>query len=305
MKPSRGKPLIWYGHLTSERRLRAVGWSYVSPGLLWLALLLVLPTVALVAVSFTQRGDYGEIIWNFTFNNFRRAAGHGLFGWSADILWIFGRSVVVAAVTTIVCVLLAFPLALFVANKPARTRHLWLALVMIPFCTNLVVRTYAWMLILSKDFPPARLARHWGLIDADTALYPSQFAIYLGMISSFLPFTVLPIYACIERLDWSLVEAAGDLYASWPRVWRHAILPQAWPGLLAAVVLTFVPAMGMFVVPRLLGGSKYMLVGDLIQQQFNESRDYPFGAALSMVLVALTLAGLWLTWRRRGEANLP
>lgn len=292
------KRILWHGELTTTRSLRWRGLLWIAAGMAWLLAFLALPALLLVVIAFAQRGDYGEIEWSWTTENFTRLAGFGLWGWEPNILWILGRSVVVAAVTSAVCVALAYPLAFFLASKPRRTRYIWVSVVMIPFCTNLVVRTYAWMLLLSSQLPPARFAQWLGWIPGDAALYPSQFAVYLGMISSLLPFTALPLYTNVERLDWSIVEAARDLYASPWRVFRHGVLPQTSAGLSVALVLTFIPAMGMFVVPRLLGGAKYLLVGDLIQQQFTESRDYPFGAALSLGLVLLTLLGLAVSWRR-------
>lgn len=213
------------------------------------------------------------------------------------ILW---RSAVVAFVTTLVSVLLSYPLCFFIAGRPQRTRYLWLTLVIIPFWTNMVIRTYAWFLILSPQMPIARLAAYLGIIAQGAPLYPNAFAVYLGMVSIFLPFVTLPLYASVERLDWSLVEAAQDLYASPVSVFTQAILPQTMPGLSVGIILTFVPAMGVFVVPDLLGGAKYMLVGNLIQQQFGPSRDWPFGAAISMGLMVLTLVGI-MVYRRRGK----
>jgi spermidine/putrescine transport system permease protein len=165
----------------------------------------------------------------------------------------------------------------------------------------MVIRTYAWFLILAPDLPPARLASFLGFIPPETALYPSAFAVYLGMISMFLPFVSLPLYSSVERLDWELVEAAQDLYASRIRVFTHAIFPQTLPGLSVGIILTFVPAMGMFVVPDMLGGSRYMLVGNLIQQQFGASRDWAFGSAISMGLMVLTLFSLQLYRSRSKE----
>jgi spermidine/putrescine transport system permease protein len=214
------------------------------------------------------------------------------------ILW---RSVVVAFFTTLISVVLSYPLCFFIAARPARSRYLWLTLVIIPFWTNMVIRTYAWFLILAPELPFARLAAWLGFIAEGAPLYPNAFAVYIGMVSMFLPFVALPLYASVERLDWSLVEAANDLYAGRTRVFTQAIVPQTLPGLSVGIVLTFVPAMGMFVVPDLLGGAKYMLVGNLIQQQFGTSRDWPFGAAVSMALMALTMISLQLYRRRSKE----
>lgn len=292
--------IIWYGELATLRRLRGRGGILLSGGVLWLAGFLMLPALALVAVAFARCGPYGEIVWSFSLENFRRLLGFGLASagtggeaWSADYLWILGRSVWVAMVTTVLAVVLSYPLAFFIAGRPRRTRYLWLALVIIPFCTNLVVRTYAWMLILSQQSPPARLAQWLGLLPDGVGFYPGAMAVYLGMVSSFLPFATLPLYTSVERLDWSLLEAARDLYASRRRVFVHAILPQTLPGLTVAVILTFIPAMGIFLVPDLLGGARTMLVGNVIQQQFGQSRDIPFGAAVSLALMALTLVGLF------------
>jgi spermidine/putrescine transport system permease protein len=152
--------------------------------------------------------------------------------------------------------------------------------------------------------PLAQLASFLKLIPPDTPLYPSAFAVYMGMVSIFLPFVALPLYSSVERLDWSLVEAAQDLYASRVRVFTQAILPQTLPGLTVGVILTFVPTMGMFIVPNLLGGAKYMLVGNLIQQQFGPSRDWPFGAAISMALMVLTMVSLQIYRRRSKEVDV-
>ncbi len=292
--------ISWYGELATRQRLLRRGAALLVPGMLWLALFLVLPGLVLVAVSLITRGAYGELEWVFTLENYRRLAGFSVFGWTGDYILILWRSIVVAAVTTAISVILSYPLCFFIAGRPARSRYLCLTLIVIPFWTNMVIRAYAWMLILSPDMPFARLAASLGLIPDGTPLYPNAAAVYLGMISMFLPFVTLPLYASVERLDWSLVEAARDLYASPVRVFYQAILPQTLPGLSVGIILTFIPAMGMFVVPDLLGGAKYMLVGNVIQQQFGASRDWPFGAAVSMGLMVLTMIALQLH-RRKGK----
>jgi spermidine/putrescine transport system permease protein len=295
--------ITWYGELTTRRRLLKRGLVLLLPGMLWLILFLVLPGIVLVVVSVLSRGSYGQVEYVFTLENYRRLAGFSFFGWTGDYLLIIWRSVVVAFVTTLISVLLSYPLCFFIAGRPERRRYMWLTLVIIPFWTNMVIRTYAWFLILSPEMPVARLAALLGFIPRGAPLYPNAFAVYLGMVSMFLPFVTLPLYASVERLDWSLVEAAQDLYASRVRVFIHAILPQTMPGLSVGIILTFVPAMGMFVVPDLLGGAKYMLIGNLIQQQFGPSRDWPFGAAISMALMVLTLIGLRIYRRRSREVE--
>ncbi|MEA3232864.1 MAG: ABC transporter permease [Thermodesulfobacteriota bacterium] len=294
------KLLVWYGELTTSRSLSKRGLMFLSPGMLWLLIFLVLPGLVLIVASFAGRGAYGELVWEFSLENYKRLSGFGIFGWTADYLVIVWRSVWVAFVTTALSVILSYPLCFFIAGRPERTRYLWLTLVIIPFWTNMVIRTYAWFLILAPELPFAKLAAFLGFTSAGSPLYPSAFAVYLGMVSMFLPFVTLPLYSSIERLDWELVEAAQDLYASRVRVFMQAILPQTLPGLSVGVILTFVPAMGMFVVPDLLGGAKYMLVGNLIQQQFGASRDWAFGAAISMGLMVLTMFSLYL-YRRRSK----
>lgn len=295
------KLLVWYGELTSRRSLLKRGALFLVPGMLWLLVFIVLPGLVLIGVSLATRGSYGQLEWQFTLENYKRLAGFSLFGWTADYLMILWRSVVVAFFTTLISVILSYPLCFFIAARPERSRYMWLTLVIIPFWTNMVIRTYAWFLILAPELPFAKLAALLGLIPEGAPLYPNAFAVYIGMVSMFLPFVALPLYASVERLDWTLVEAANDLYASRIRVFTQAIVPQTLPGLSVGIVLTFVPAMGMFVVPDLLGGAKYMLVGNLIQQQFGASRDWPFGAAVSMGLMALTMVSLQLYRRRSKE----
>lgn len=290
--------VVEHGDLTTVGRLQRRSLLLGGPALAWLTLFLVLPGLLVAALAFASRGDYGQVVWSFTWENLTRLAGHGVFGWSADYLIILGRSVLLAGATTLIALALAFPLCFVIAAQRPRLRYLLLALVTIPFCTNLVIRTYGWMLLFSSQLPPAQIAGWLGLIDQGAGLYPSSFAVYVGMVNAILPFAILPLYPSVERLDWSLVEAARDCYAGRLRTFRHAILPQCLPGLGTAFVLTFIPAIGMFVVSDLLGGAKYMLVGNLIQQQFGASRDWPFGAAICLGLIVLTLVGVWLLRRR-------
>lgn len=269
-----------------------VGAFWIAPGLAWLIVFLAAPLLALAPLGFAARGADGQIVWEFSLSNYQRLAGFGSAGWSADTLLILARSVWTAALTSVVCAALGYPLAFMIAGGSERGRRARLALVVIPIFTNLVIRTYAWTLLLGGQAPPAALARALGLIPESAALYPGAFATQLGMVSALLPFAALPLYASVERLDPAIVDAARDLYASRWRVFRHAVLPQTRPGLITALIMTFIPALGIFIVPDLLGGSKYMLIGGLIQQQFGESRDLPYGAAISLALTILSLAAV-------------
>jgi len=296
----KGSSILWRGEMTTRRALTGRGLSFLSGGMLWLLGFLILPSLIFIALSFAERGVYGEVIWTFSLENYRRLAGFSSFGWTPDYLLILGRSVIVAFVTTSVAILLSYPLTFFIASRPERSRFMWLVIIIIPFWTNIVIRTYAWFFLFSPEFPFAKIAAFFGLIPDGASLYPSAFAVYVGMISDYLPFLALPLYSSVERLDWSLVEAAQDLYASRIRVFMQAILPQTAPGLTVGIILTFVPTMATFVVPDLLGGAKYMLVGNLIHQQFGASRDWPFGAAISMALMLMTLFSMRI-YRRKGK----
>jgi spermidine/putrescine transport system permease protein len=296
--------ILWRGEMTTKGSLYSRGLAMLSGGIGWLMIFLVLPGLLFVGVSFATRGDYGELIWKFTVENYERLLGFSIFGWTPDYIIIIFRSIEVAFVTTLISVILSYPLSFFIASRPAKSRYLWLTLIIVPFWTNMVIRTYAWFYLLSPELPLAKIAIFLGFIPEGTPLYPNAFAVYLGMVSVFLPFVTLPLYASVERLDWSLVEAAQDLYSSQFRVFMQAILPQTAPGLSVGVILTFVPAMATFVVPDLLGGAKYMLIGNLIQQQFGSSRDWPFGAAVSLGLMVLTMISLQIYSRKGKEIEI-
>ena len=264
-----------------------------GPGLLWLTLFLLGPLLAIVFISFLTRGAYGQIQWPPTLENYRRLVGFGPFGFESLYPLIFLRSLALGALTTLLCLLTGFPLAWFIATLPARFKTAALTLVVIPFWTNLLVRTYAWQVLLGPDGWVSQLAAMLGVVPPGTPLYPGLFAVSLGMLCDFLPFMVLPLYASMEKLDWDLVDAAMDLGASPLRSFWHAVLPQARPGLVAGSLLVFLPATAQFVIPDLLGGAKIALLGNAIQQQFGPSRDWPFGSAIATSALLLVLAGIW------------
>lgn len=272
-----------------------------GPGILWVGVFLLAPLAAVAVIAFLTRGPYGEIGPPATLQNYRRLLGFGVFGFEPLYPVIILRSLVLAAGTTLGCLLAAFPLAFFIAALPARFKNVALTLVVVPFWTNLLIRTYAWQILFAGDAPLARAASSVGLIEPGEALYPGLFAVSVGMLCAYVPFLVLPLYTAVEKLDWSIAEAAMDLGADGPRVFRHAILPQVAPGLVAGVILVFIPATGQFVIPDLLGGAKTALLGNAIQQQFGPSRDWPFGSALALVGMAIVLLGLWIYARVAGD----
>ncbi|MDR1298039.1 MAG: ABC transporter permease [Deltaproteobacteria bacterium] len=295
--------LVWRGELTTRAALRVRSLFLALPPLMWVTLLLLLPCVLLFALSFATRGEYGQIVPEPSLENYSRLAGFSLFGWQPAFLLILVRSFVVATVTTVACALLAYPLTFHIATRPPRARVCWLILIVIPFWTNVVVRAYAWLLILGPAMPPARMLAWMGVIPEGGSLYPGNLAVYLGMVSTFLPFMALPLYASVERINWEILEAARDLYGSKWSVFMEGILPQTRPGLAVGVIVTFIPSMAMFVVTDILGGAKTMLIGNFIQQQFTQARDWPFGAALSMSLMAMTLVCMAVFRRRDAVDN--
>lgn len=282
MSDHRSRIEVICGRLTTRRAALFRGWLLSAPGLLWLTLFLMLPLAAIGLACWigsdvngqldaaVERGPWYrcEVTVRLTTENLARALGFGSFGWTSDHVWIIARTLWTAGLTTALCVGIGYPLAFWTAAQGPRGRALLLALVMVPFCTNLVIRTYALREVVGTGSLP----------------------VYLGMVAACLPFATLPLYTAVERLDWRLVEAARDLYASRLATFRHAILPQTAPGLLAAIILTFIPACGMFLVTDLMGGGKFWLVGNLIQTQLN--RDWPLAACLSVGLIGLTFVGL-------------
>lgn len=269
-----------------------------GPALLWLTILLVLPLTIMLGISFLTRGEYGGVELPWTLDSYRRLAGFGELGFEPLYPVILLRSLVLGGATASLCVLLALPLAFFIARLPGAWKNVALTLVVIPFWTNLLIRTYAWQIILSPESWITQWAHAAGLGVPGEPLYPGTLAVLVGMVCDFLPFMVLPLYASVEKVDWTLAEAAADLGANPLQVFRHALWPQILPGLIAGVILVFLPATGQFVIPDLLGGAKSAMLGNVIQQQFASSRDWPFGAALSTVALLLVSTGLRVYLRR-------
>ncbi len=278
-----------------------------GPAVAWLILFLLIPLMVIGVISFLTRGDYGEIQPPVTFENYKRLLGFGLLGFDPLYPVILLRSLTLGAGTAAACVIGGLPLAFFIARLPARWKTPALTLVVIPFWTNLLIRTYAWQILLAPEGWLTRLIHAVGLGSEGEGLYPGTFAVAIGMVCDYLPFLVLPLYASVEKVDWELAEAAMDLGANGWRVFRHAILPQIRPGLVAGAILVLLPATGQFVISDLLGGAKTAMLGNAIQQQFGQSRDWPFGSATACVALAFMMLGLWIYARMvrgKGEPEL-
>ena len=275
-----------------------------GPAVSWFAIYLVVPLLIVAGISFMTRGDYGEIQLPLTLESYKRLLGFGALGFEPLYPFILLRSVLLGLGTALFCLLAGLPLAFFIARLPGRWKNLALTLVVIPFWTNLLIRTYAWQILFSPESWLTRASHALGFGVAGEPLYPGAGAVLVGMVCDFLPFMVLPLYTSVEKIDWTLAEAAGDLGANRLQTFRHALLPQIMPGLIAGFILVMLPALGQFVIPDLLGGAKTTMLGNAIQQQFGQSRDWPFGAAIAMVALALVLVGLWIHGRRGVSEDL-
>jgi spermidine/putrescine transport system permease protein len=269
----------------------------IAPATLWIGVFLAVPLGLMAYVSTLQRGEGGGVIWGAHTTDayvqflFERDLSDN---WvlNTDYLRIFARSIWIAGLTTLLCGLIGLPTALWMAFQPPRRRLALVFVVTVPFWTNLLVRTYAWILLLRRG-GAIEQALAWigfGTMRLDILYTPT--ATLIGLVYSFLPYMILPIYVSLEKLDRRLIEAAFDLGADKWRAIRRVVLPLSLPGLYAGGVLVFVPGLGAFVSPELLGGAKTMMIGGLIQQQFGQSRNWPFGAALAFVLLALVLLAL-------------
>jgi spermidine/putrescine transport system permease protein len=270
--------------LAHQRQQRRRLWLLLAPGGLWLLFFFVLPLLIVMLYSFATPGPTGDVIWQFNFDSYITLMGKDLY------FNAYYRSLWVGLQTTVICLLVGYPLALYMTLATPKQRNLLLFLVLIPFWTNFLVRTYAWMIILSNNGLINELLQLLGF--AKQLLYPSTGAVLVGLIYGSLPFMVLPLYASLARFDFTLMEASADLGAGrWRSFWR-IMFPLTVPGVVAGSVLVFIPTVGQFVVSDLLGGSKVDLLGNLLQRLFTRSNppNWPLGSALALVFMfVLTL----------------
>jgi len=265
--------------MPSNMRLRSI---FLAPAVFVMIALFVVPLLITLAYSFLTRGPYGGVFTPWTFENYQRA----LDPLYLVILW---RSVWLAAVSTLFCLILAFPVALYIA-RAERNKALLLNLVMLPFWTSFLIRLYSWMFLLRDTGLINTLLEGLHAIRAPLPLLFNDGAVVLGLVYGFLPFMVLPLYATLEKLDPALLDAAFDLGATpWIALWR-VVVPLSRSGIAAGCILVFIPCLGAYLTPDLMGGGKTVMLGNLIQSQFTAARDWPFGAAISLLLMLLVLA---------------
>ena len=278
----------------------------LTPSWLIIGFFLLAPVLLMLVYSFLTKEFRGGVIWEFTLAAYDQFVfDRGLFGdEQPKIEWtyitIFARSIIQATLATIFCLIIGFPTAFFIATRDARTRSIWLFLVTVPYWVNLLIRTVSMKFLIRDNGPLNEFLLALGIISEPIPMINTDFAVQLGLFYSYLPFMVLPVYAAVERYDFSLSEAAADLYAGRWTILRRVLLPVVRPGIVAGCILVFVPSLGAFLAPDLLGGAKNFMIGSLIEEQFKgNAGNWPFGAAASMILLSLVLVALLFHARQR------
>lgn len=268
-----------------------------TPALIVLFLAASGPLLVMLFYSFLTPGNYGGVEYKLSFDGWVKVfLQKDIFDETLSVadahLSIFWRSVKLSVMTTIMALILGFPTAYFIATRPRGQRNFWLFLVTIPFWTNLLIRTFAIMEVIRNKGIINNLLTRTGLIDQPIQMLYTDFAIMVGMTYVYLPLMILPLYASMEKLDFRLIEAGYDLYATRFRVLKNVIVPLIKPGMVAGSILVFIPSLGAFVTPRVLGGGKNMMLGNLIELQFGQGRNWPLGAALSIALLFIVMIAM-------------
>jgi spermidine/putrescine transport system permease protein len=260
----------------------------ISPAFFWLVVFFLIPLCILFVYSFCQKGIYGGVTWNFTLDNYRNVI-------NPVYLKIVVYSFWIAFLNTVICLIIGYPMAYYISTrKSARLKNTLVLLVILPFWTNFLVRTYSWMILLRDSGLINTMLLNAGFIDEPLKLLFTKTAVIIGLVYGYLPFMVLPLYASIEKIDPSLMEAAHDLGANSFKAFLKVMLPLTVPGIVAGCILVFVPTLGAYITPDLLGGAKDMMIGNLIQMQFLKSKNWPFGSSISFIVMIIVLALLVL-----------
>jgi spermidine/putrescine transport system permease protein len=292
----------------SSARIQVVrtNWLLSMPALLVLFLAASGPLLIVLVYSFLKPGAYGGVIWEFSTDGwFKVVFSKDIFDDTISLadahLSIFWRSIRLSLITAVLTLVIGFPTAYFIATRPERQRPVWLFLITIPFWTNLLIRTFAIMELIRNEGLVNSLLITLGIVDTPIQFLFTDGAVIVGMVYVYLPLMVLPLYASMERLDFRLVEAGYDLYASRLNVLRRIIIPLVKPGIVAGCILVFIPSLGAYVTPRILGGGRNMMLGNLIELQFGQGRNWPLGAALSITLLVIVMGALLIYVRNAGR----
>ncbi|HEX7109662.1 MAG TPA: ABC transporter permease [Aestuariivirga sp.] len=283
-------------------------WLLSAPALLTIFFAAIGPLLVVLMFSFMAKGDYGDVkYWQFSTDGwisvlFERDPIDDTIGFADANLSIFWRSIRLSLITTAITLFLGFPTAYFVATRSEESRGIWLFTITIPFWTNLLIRTFGIQDVIRNEGLINIILMKLGLISTPIQMLFTDGAVLLGLTYVYFPLMVLPIYSSLEKMDFRLVEAGYDLYATRAKVLWHIILPLAKPGVIAGSILVFIPSIGAYVTPRVLGGGKNMMLGNLIEQQFGQARDWPFGSALSISLLAIITLALLVYVRNASRA---
>lgn len=282
------------GRGAAKRRALLGRAVFTGPGLLYVTAFMTVPLLIIAAYSVLTRGRFGGVKVQPTLDNYLRVL-------EPVYLSVIGNSLLIAGLTTVLALVIGYPTAMAIARLPRRWRTVALVLVVLPFWSNFLIRTYAWIILLNSQGPINSTLVSWGILGAPVDLLYNRGAVVVGLLYAYLPLMILPVYASIERLDPELGEAAANLGASRRRTFLDITLPLTLPGALIGSIFVFVPSLGNFVVPELLGGGKTVMVGNLIRDQFLEARDWPFGAVIALLVVAF-LVGLFALQARISRA---
>ncbi|MDP4031255.1 MAG: ABC transporter permease [Pseudorhodobacter sp.] len=283
-------------------------WALSAPALILLTLAASGPLLIVLVYSFLTPGQYGNVIWKFSVDGWTgivvsRDIFDGTLKLADAHLTIFWRSVKLSLLTTGITFAVGFPTAWFIATRPPKARALWLFLITIPFWTNLLIRTFAINEVIRNEGILNTFLIWAGVIETPIRIIYTDTAVLVGMAYVYLPLMVLPLFAAIDRFDMRLLEAGYDLYASRLQVLRRVIVPIVKPGIVAGSILVFVPSLGAYVTPRVLGGGKNMMIGNFIELQFGQGRNWPLGAAISMTLLVIVMIALLVYVRTAGKGN--
>ena len=284
--------------LQAERKDIRSRWLLSAPALVIIFLAAIGPLFVMLYYSFLVKGDYGDVkLGQYSLDGwfsvlFERDIFDDTVGFASAHISIWWRSVKLSIVTTLLTLLFGFPTAYFIATRPARTREVWVFLVTIPFWTNLLIRTFAMQQVIRNEGILNTVLIWSGVVDQPVQIMYTDTAILFGMVYVYLPLMVLPLYASMEKLDFRLVESGYDLYTTRLKVLWRIIIPLVRPGIVAGSILVFIPSLGAYVIPRVLGGGKNMMLGNLIEQQFGSGRNWPLGAAISITLMAVVMLAL-------------
>ena len=276
---------------------RHLGWAWASPGLIFLTLFAAIPVISMLFMSVLTAGRFGGVTTPINFDNFSRAT-------DPIFVQVILNSLLIASATAILSLLIGFPTALFISRLSRKWQIILIVAIILPYWTNFLVRTYAWLVLLNNEGIINKFLKNIGLIDKPIEMLYTPGAVIVGMTYLYLPLMILPIYAALEKVDKNLTEAAYDLGSSVWKSLRTISIPLAMPGILIGLIFVFVPSLGNFVVPELLGGGKTVMIGNLVRDQFLKARDWPFGATFALILTLILIVLISLQSYASKKANV-